>query len=204
MLRKQLLGCVLCCLAAGAAEPPQAYFSGTDHIDQQIIRLLDQSRQTLDMALYEFSSQPLANALERAAGRGVHIRMVLDTHLALERKTLERLAKIPALSVRFIGSRRGRAGHMHHKFLAIDGETLVTGSYNWTPGAEYVNYEDILVEDSTPIITGYEKEFAHLWDAGQPVPTLKLPRPTGKRGKRRVHKSHGAKTVQTVLTPSFF
>jgi phosphatidylserine/phosphatidylglycerophosphate/cardiolipin synthase-like enzyme len=176
-----------------AAEPPQAYFSGTDHIDQQIIRLLDRSRQTLDMALFEFSSKPLADALSRAANRGVHVKMVLDPHLAEEKKVLERLEKTPGLSLRFSGSRRGTQGHMHHKFLIIDGETLVTGSYNWTPGAEYVNYENILVEDSPMILRRYEEEFARLWDVGKADGRVSTTKKSGARPSRRSRK--GSRTT---------
>src|ERR1700749_355359 len=99
-----------------ADTPPQAYFSGQDHIDQQIIALMDRSHQSMDMALYEFSSRPLEQALSRAADRGVHIRLVLDPHIAEEKKTVAGLEKIPHLDLRYSGSRSGKKGHMHHKF----------------------------------------------------------------------------------------
>ena len=148
------------------SEPPEAYFSGQDHIDQHIIALMDQSRQSMDMALYEFSSRPLEEALSRAADRGVHIRLVLDPHIAEEKKTVAGLEKIHDLSLRYSGSRRGNKGHMHHKFLVVDGQTMVTGSYNWTPGAEYVNYEDILIENAPTLVMRYQQEFERLWSVG--------------------------------------
>ena len=129
----------------------------------------------------------------------MHIRLVLDPHIAEEKKTVTGLEKIHDLSLRYSGSRSGKKGHMHHKFLIVDGETMVTGSYNWTPGAEYVNYEDILVENTPTIVTRYQQEFERLWSVG--VDAIELPerrsavgaksnagrRPKKKRSSRKTY-----------------
>jgi len=165
-----LMGFLGLVVTPSASSPPEAYFSGRDHIDQKLISLIDQSRGQMEMALYEFSSRPLAQALERAGDRGIQMRLVLDPHIAEEKKTVGHLETIHGLTLRYSGSRQGEKGHMHHKFLIVDGQTLVTGSYNWTAGAEYVNYEDILIENDQRVIHGYEQEFEKLWSAGDTVP----------------------------------
>jgi phosphatidylserine/phosphatidylglycerophosphate/cardiolipin synthase-like enzyme len=182
---------VFCGMSVARSEPPEAYFSGQDHIDQHIIALMDQSHQNMDMALYEFSSRPLEQAVSRAADRGVHVRLVLDPHLAEEKKTVAGLEKIQGLSLRYSGSRRGKQGHMHHKFLIVDGKIMVTGSYNWTPGAEYVNYEDILVEKDAGLVLRYQQEFERLWSVG--VDAGQLPQRRSASGRKPKTSKHPKK-----------
>lgn len=46
---------------------------------------------------------------------------------------------------------------MHHKFMIIDDEKLISGSYNWTYRAEYNNTENIIVLNYTSIIEQFKK-----------------------------------------------
>jgi len=52
---------------------------------------------------------------------------------------------------------------MHNKYLIIDNNTVITGSYNLTYGAEYLNRENIvLFKDETLISTKYTEDFNNL------------------------------------------
>ncbi len=68
-------------------------------------------------------------------------------------------------------SREGKyPGIMHHKFSIIDGNVLITGSYNWTHSAENLNDENILIiKDAENIIKEYEKEFKKIWKRSSPL-----------------------------------
>src|SRR5258706_3026782 len=57
---------------------------------------------------------------------------------------------------------RGR-GVMHHKFAVFDRKKVVTGSFNWTPGAEHANYESALLIDDAGTVSAYGREFKTLW-----------------------------------------
>jgi phosphatidylserine/phosphatidylglycerophosphate/cardiolipin synthase-like enzyme len=98
--------------------------------------------------------------------------------------------------LRYSGSRSGKKGHMHHKFLIVDGETLVTGSYNWTPGAEYVNYEDILIEKDAGILTRYQQEFARLWSVGEDATLLPVRRSVSGSKPKRAKKKRSRRKVR--------
>jgi len=52
---------------------------------------------------------------------------------------------------------------MHHKFMVIDGKIVVTGSYNWSYGAEERNDENLVVISSPDIAKLYEAEFNRIW-----------------------------------------
>lgn len=67
------------------------------------------------------------------------------------------------------------SGLMHHKFMVIDGRTLVTGSANWTLSGVHGdlgvpesrgNANALLVIESTPLAALYQEEFAVMWGDG--------------------------------------
>ena len=41
--------------------------------------------------------------------------------------------------------RLSRGDKLHHKFAVIDGKTVITGSFNWSPAAAHTNDETLLV-----------------------------------------------------------
>ncbi len=60
-----------------------------------------------------------------------------------------------------------KAALLHHKSVVVNGETLVTGSYNWSTYAETKNLENIMIisgpEDRT-LITDFQAEFEAMWN----------------------------------------
>jgi phosphatidylserine/phosphatidylglycerophosphate/cardiolipin synthase-like enzyme len=57
---------------------------------------------------------------------------------------------------------------MHHKFMAIDGKIVVTGSYNFSVSAEDANDENLIVLIGEEIAALYSSEFMRVWMAAQP------------------------------------
>jgi len=53
--------------------------------------------------------------------------------------------------------------HMHNKFMVVDREFLLTGSFNWTFQAGSSNQENLLVVDHPFYIERYYREFQNLW-----------------------------------------
>lgn len=53
---------------------------------------------------------------------------------------------------------------MHHKFIIIDKEVVLTGSYNWTASGAAYNRENVLLCDDQKVVTSYLGEFQKLWD----------------------------------------
>jgi phosphatidylserine/phosphatidylglycerophosphate/cardiolipin synthase-like enzyme len=60
-----------------------------------------------------------------------------------------------------------KAALLHHKAAIINGETLVTGSYNWSNYAETKNLENIMVvsgPEDRKLVTDFAAEFEAIWD----------------------------------------
>lgn len=59
---------------------------------------------------------------------------------------------------------------MHHKMAVIDGNLVVSGSYNWTNGGTSKNDENLLVLDDVAPVFG--AEFERLWGAAKSTGTV--------------------------------
>lgn len=53
---------------------------------------------------------------------------------------------------------------MHNKFMVVDGDTVQTGSFNYTASANSRNAENALLVQNAPVLAGtYQAEFNRLW-----------------------------------------
>nr|WP_228038215.1 phospholipase D-like domain-containing protein [Nodosilinea sp. LEGE 06152] len=87
--------------------------------------------------------------------------------------TILAAANIPLIDDTADGSKG--SGLMHHKFMVIDGRTVVTGSANWTLSCTHGDFADpdsrgnansMLVIDSPPLAQRYQAEFSAMWGDG--------------------------------------
>ena len=56
-----------------------------------------------------------------------------------------------------------RGDKLHHKFAVIDNDTVITGSFNWSPSAAHRNDETLLVITSKPLAAQFTREMERLW-----------------------------------------
>lgn len=148
-------------LPAAAVE---VYFSPSGGAEAAIARALDGARHTIDVAMYAFTSRPLAQALLAARQRGVRVRLILDRSQSDGRYAkadyFEQAGLMPHI-VQGLGR-----GIMHDKFAVIDGRRVLTGSFNWTASAEADNHENLLVIDDSALAGRYEAEFMRMYVGG--------------------------------------
>ncbi len=52
---------------------------------------------------------------------------------------------------------------MHHKFVVLDGTTLLNGSYNWTRSAAAHNEENVVVTSEAKLVQTFAQHFAEMW-----------------------------------------
>jgi mitochondrial cardiolipin hydrolase len=150
-------------LHASARGETKAFFTSQESVERRMETLMDASKSSIDIALFELRSPGLIRALQRAEHRGVIVRMVLDAS--------HRQDNLSTGEVRWLGGlRTGGHGIMHNKFALFDHNQVVTGSYNWTPGAEHANYENALLTDDKETVQSYLAEFERLWDRAGVVP----------------------------------
>ena len=131
--------------------------------EKEIIRWIDTASTSIHVMIYSFSSDPIAIALISAYNRGVQVQVVFEagnTGGAYKDDKL-RTAGIP---VRTDTNTR----YMHNKVMIVDGEIVLTGSYDYSETAEIFNNENLIVIKSTSIGSAYEAEFTEIWDQSTP------------------------------------
>ncbi len=115
-------------------------FSPKGGITEEIIRQVDNAQEYIDIAIYFFTYEPVAEAIIRAKNRGVKIRILMDKTRAQGKSSVYQF--LLDNDIETIQDRC--SGYMHNKIAIIDGRILFTGSYNWSESAEERNEENLL------------------------------------------------------------
>lgn len=148
--------------SAGSSARPEIYFSPDGRIQNRLADLISSSRTSIDIAIFDLTAAPLADALIKAHQRGVNVRMVAD-----KRQSKGERSRIPVLLQSGLDVHirsGGKGGIMHNKFAIFDGRLLFTGSYNWTQNAEFRNFENAVFTTDPDVIFSYQKEFDVLFN----------------------------------------
>ena len=116
-----------------------------------VVDVLDHAKKTVLVQAYNFTSEPIAKALCAAKKRGVDVRIIGDRSVPTERSSKAQDCADAAIPV-LIDKKHHIA---HNKVIIVDGETTITGSFNWTDSAEDNNAENLLVIKSAAIAAIY-------------------------------------------------
>jgi phosphatidylserine/phosphatidylglycerophosphate/cardiolipin synthase-like enzyme len=148
-----------------------------------ISETLERANYSLDLALFVFSDQGIANTLQRESSAGVTIRALIDPYfafqyysealdllgVALPRKCRYEKDNNPwQKSLETVGIPNLPLGDkLHHKFAVIDNLTVITGSHNWSDSANHINDETLLIITNPVIAQHFSQEFNHLYSQAQ-------------------------------------
>jgi phosphatidylserine/phosphatidylglycerophosphate/cardiolipin synthase-like enzyme len=148
--------------APAAAGPSRAYFSPGEACLSAILGQLGRARSTLDICVFTITDDRIARAiLDAHARKGVRVRVITDNDKQYDGGSdIERL-RGAGIALKVDESEH----HMHHKFVVVDGATLLNGSYNWTRSASAFNEENLIVSSEPGLVSAFAAQFAQLWDA---------------------------------------
>ena len=138
-------------------------FARSESLADVIMRLVHEASSSIDAALYRFNHPGLAQALEEAVHRGVRVRLLVDANKYKESRTTQGLLASTIVPFRLGFGRQGRGSKMHNKFVILDQQIVLTGSYNWTLESEDENHENLLILQDPYPVNAYSQEFEALW-----------------------------------------
>ena len=143
--------------------PVQAWMGPEDGLADKVVALLDGAQSTALVAMFELNTQSVVDALIAAHQRGVAVVVVLDEVQATDPAALadEELAGA-GVAVVLADNTGSQAAEMHSKFLVVDHQRLLMGSYNWSNMGSYYNDENIVVIDDAQLATRVEGKMAEL------------------------------------------
>jgi phosphatidylserine/phosphatidylglycerophosphate/cardiolipin synthase-like enzyme len=187
------------------------YAGGPDEI---LARAVDSASRSIDIASYDFDLLSVARALLRAQGRGVTVRIVVDT----DNYHTEALDLLRGEGIPVVGD--GRSALMHDKFVVIDGGEVWAGSMNLTVNGAYRNDNNLLRIRSEPLAETFTAEFEEMFvrkrfgpssPSGKPAPAAEtdggpveaLFAPEDRVAHRVMELIAGARTAIHVLAFSF-
>ncbi len=144
-----------------------------------IAQALNGAKQQVDFMLFVFAEPTLGNLLEKKQAQGVKIRGLVDAGFAYTAyaTTLDMWGFLStqdcasgngrpwAKPLSTVGiARIARGDKLHHKSAAIDRQTIITGSHNWSTNANHTNDETLLVIRHPTVAAHYEREFERLYE----------------------------------------
>jgi len=148
---------------------PRASFSPGGGTEARLASAIGQAGGTLDVAIFSFYSQAIADAVIAAKNRGVAVRVVADVSQARRSPQVAQLIQ-NGVELRLSAGRGGR-GVLHHKFALLDSEMLATGSFNFSGNAENNNFENQFYSNDSGDLAAYQAEFEAVWaQAHVPAP----------------------------------
>jgi phosphatidylserine/phosphatidylglycerophosphate/cardiolipin synthase-like enzyme len=134
----------------------QIYYSGENEVLARIIDEVNKAQSQIRFAAFSFTDYDLAKAMMDRAAAGVGVSGVFETTgsetNASELRTLY-CAGIPVFQ-------DGNPGVLHHKFIVVDRETVITGSFNFSSNAVNSNDENLVIIRNADIAALYLQE----WD----------------------------------------
>ena len=142
----------------------EVYFSPDDKVATRIVELLRGAQHSITFMAYSFTASDFGKIISQKAKQGLEIRGVMEEQQVKSNKgtqyTYFERASLPVY-------KDGNEGQMHHKVFIIDGEIVITGSYNFSFSAETSNDENVVIFFDRQIAAEYLSEFARVESEAQ-------------------------------------
>lgn len=119
----------------------EIHFSPKGGCTKAIVAELKAAQKSVLVQAYSFTSNDIAKALVEAHARGVEVQAILDKGQKTEKYTEATFIANHDIPVR-IDSKHAIA---HNKIIIIDGQTVITGSFNFSENAEEHNAENLVI-----------------------------------------------------------
>jgi phosphatidylserine/phosphatidylglycerophosphate/cardiolipin synthase-like enzyme len=157
-------------------DKPEYHHGG---IDEKLVAIVDQTKRTLDVCIYDFDLDNVASAMARAKQRGVTVRMVTDTDTLENKDELIQAAlrTVRAAEIPIVDDQRRPI--MHNKFVVSDGEIVLTGSWNFTVNDTYHLNNNAVRIRSRELAANYSAEFEKMFTQHKfgPTKSKEVPNP---------------------------
>jgi phosphatidylserine/phosphatidylglycerophosphate/cardiolipin synthase-like enzyme len=129
-------------------------------------KIIDASETSVTIAAYQMTSKPIADALCRAAERGVAVTAVLDQKSNPHGPGNSKRDYLSDCGVAVRSD--ARYPIMHDKFIVVDNKHVETGSFNYSFAAAERNAENAMVIWNNPSLAAkYAAEFDRLYAEAQ-------------------------------------
>ncbi len=167
-----LLGLLAACAPASPPVAPAPsrvdLFVQPDDGRTPLLRLIDQAQESIDVTIYLFSDETIAKALQRAARRGVQVRVLMEmnpfgggqSNAAMARRLRRAGIQVKDANPAF--------RYTHQKSLVIDRRVGVITTMNFTPSSFKRNREYGVIVREPALVEEMAAVFQADWDRTAP------------------------------------
>lgn len=135
------------------------YFSPKNDTILPLLKEVQSAKKSIYFMAFSFTHDALGDAMRDCFESGVDVQGVFEARQVDDRYSEHNAMKDAGVPVILDENR----GAMHHKVIVIDGETVITGSYNFSKNAETRNNENLLIiKENREIAEAYLGEFERI------------------------------------------
>ena len=146
----------------------ECYFFPNPSNEQRVVNMFRTCKKTLDLAIFTFTRDSIAQAVLEAHQRGVKIRCIGDDGNSKVKGSDVRLLASVGIPCKTDNNLRF---HMHNKMAILDNSVVITGSFNWTSQAVNKNQDNILFIEDKNIANQYTEYYNKIWESFDTVIT---------------------------------
>lgn len=128
----------------------EAYFCPEDNCQGHVLDALDSAEKSIHFMTFSFTDDDIGSLLAKKLGSGVEVKGVFDPR----KDKYSEFDKLKEVSV---------VKKVHHKVFIIDGNTVITGSYNPSRNGNEQNDENVIIIRDPAIAGLFESEFSRLF-----------------------------------------
>ena len=142
---------------------------------------IDSATKSIDLALFVFSEQELADILQEKHEQGVEIKGIFDPgfayryysemldmlgislylHCQPEVNNNPWLQRLDTVGTALVSS----GDKLHHKVAVIDDKIIISGSQNWSEAANYQNDEAVIIITNSKVAQHFVQEVQRLYSS---------------------------------------
>ena len=136
------------------------YFSPKDTIIvTKIIREIKSAKSYIHVPAFIITHKKFTDALIAAHKKGIDVKIITDANSSKNKYSTHNIMRNAGILVKT----ENFAGKMHMKNIIIDGETVITGSMNFTKSGEQYNDENTIIIKDKEIAKDFENAFLKIW-----------------------------------------
>lgn len=135
------------------------YFSPKGGCEEAVLTWISKANSSVHIIIYSFTLDTVGDALVEAHERGIEVKVVFEKSQISQYSEYQKL-RDAGIEVR----NDTNSKLMHNKVMVVDGNVVLTGSFNWSSNAQNYNDENLIVVRSSPVANSYEIEFQMIWD----------------------------------------
>ena len=143
--------------------PVEILFAAEDEVMDELVPLIEQSRDNIKFMAFSFTHDDLGNAMLAKAADGVDVSGIFET-----RGSETEYSELPKMYCNDLSVRQdGNPRTFHHKTIIIDDRIVITGSFNFSDNANDSNDENVIIINNADIAQQYLQEFERRWQEAE-------------------------------------